>query len=302
MIRTTTSEKKTEFVKRQPQYILGFTTSCCFLHSTTSFYRKDLSRHLKSQGGRAVPKLGGADKPFSFLLSSTRKTSSGKKVQLKATAANKTHKQNHLTIFTALGVSFMFLFARPVQATSINKLQRDRTMQQQQQPQQTAFVETKSDFAFDRKFLTNEKITELAAADYLESCVDRDFQYTFDWTSIHEAYTLLGSLAFLVVFQTFTAFVDNFIQQQERKEVQEEMERFGRFLSPKTEYRDDVSLDKVDVNMWKAQQRERWFFGRELSAQEDNNRLEDDQKGNEEEDDKEDGGDVDYKNLQRLVK
>ncbi|EME27907.1 uncharacterized protein Gasu_45690 [Galdieria sulphuraria] len=202
--------------------------------------------------------------------------------------------------FTLLGVSCVFLLGRPTQA-AIWKGQGARSLEQH-----TAFVETKSDTAFDEKFLRNEKITEVPAADYLESCVDRDFQYSFSWSRTYELYTLFGSLAFVVVFNTFAAFVDNFIQQQERKEVQEEMERFGRFLSPKTEYRDDVSLEKVDINMWKAQQRERSFYGREFSAQdmfEDNNNHDGEEEEDNDGDEKnKDDGDVDYKGLEKLLK
>ncbi|GJD07818.1 hypothetical protein Gasu2_21550 [Galdieria sulphuraria] len=197
-------------------------------------------------------------------------------------AANTPKTKNPLSgAFTLLGVSCVFLLGRPTQA-AIWKGQGARSLEQH-----TAFVETKSDTAFDEKFLRNEKITEVPAADYLESCVDRDFQYSFSWSRTYELYTLFGSLAFVVVFNTFAAFVDNFIQQQERKEVQEEMERFGRFLSPKTEYRDDVSLEKVDINMWKAQQRERSFYEEEDNDGDEKNK---------------DDGDVDYKGLEKLLK
>ncbi|GJQ14374.1 hypothetical protein GpartN1_g6165.t1 [Galdieria partita] len=275
-------------------HLLGFTSSCVILkrHHPKHVYGCHKSTIL---GTKLVPQ-----RYYSLVKrnpTTTQSSEKGIRMVLQTNVDSPNKKAHPLSrLFTLLGVSCMFLIGRPTQA-AVWKEQGARSIEQQQ----TAFIETKSDMAFDQKFLRNEKITELPAADYLEGCVDRDFQYTFVWSRVHELYTLFGSLAFVVIFNTFTAFVDNFIQQQERKEVQEELERFGRFLSPKTEYRDDVSLDKVDINMWKAQQRERSFYGREFSAQD---MFEDDDTEEESDGDEknQDDGDVDYKDLEKLLK
>eukprot|EP00871_Galdieria_phlegrea_P001864 jgi/Galph1/2679/GphlegSOOS_G1351.1 len=201
------------------------------------------------------------------------------------------------SLLAALGVSWLCLFGKSVHAAPTKTQLRIR----QDYAATTAFIGVNSGRAFDREYLMSEEITKVPPADFLERCIDRDLQYMVGWTHFHEFRCIFVAAAFLVVFESITGFVDTFIQQQERKEVEDEMQRFGRFFSPKTEYRDDVSLDKVDINMWKSQQREVAFYSKEFPDQEVPTEGEDDEEDGSDSEHHDDG-DTDHKSLEKLFK